>query len=1358
MSSAKRFVLRQMVMHERPAIICIQETKCSHWNAHMINSLGLGSNIGWEHSPARGQSGGLLTFWNPLLVEVTDKSHTANWLLITGKCKVDGSDFVCINIYAPQKLRDKQSMWEELLHVISHYNVSNIMLIGDFNAVRDSNEKENCHFNKFESQCFNDFILSSLLMDVSLSNSTFTWYGHSNKRSRLDRSLISVDWFNSGSWVLKALHRKSSDHKPICLTNIKLNWGPKPFRFFNCWLEDKDFLKLLSTKWSQNYNSSLSSKLKSLKSAAAGWNKSVFGNIDKKIKEAEAEQEKRDATKIHVDNISDKIGLDKLYAIKSSMLCQKSRLNWLLKGERNTKLFHSTIARRRAQNNIRRIKWGDSFTSNPAEIKGIFFDYFRSFLSDAGYEKIFSLNDSDLHRLPLNKSNALQTIFTLQEVEDALADTDKTKAPGPDGLNAGVLTAIWPTIKLEVMDFFRTFHDSGKIPSGFNSSFIALIPKSMNASTPADYRPISLMNALIKLLSKVLSKRLKCHMPFLVSPYQSAFIRGRQISDSILLASEVVSSLKLKKTTGLVLKIDFEKAFDRIQWSFVYEVLANMNFGNIWISWIRNIFESSRISVLVNGSPTGEFSPKRGLRQGDPLSPLLFNLVGEVFSNFIQRASKLGLFHGIKLPNVNSRLTHLQFADDVLLFVDGNEDAIRGVKKVLQCFQLLTGMKVNFNKSTLHGYSQDDPTLHAWAGILGCRVGNFSFKYLGATLGSSPKSISYWDPLIAKVQSRVKSMEVGNISLAGRVVLLNSVLDSLPTYWFNLFKLPSAVLKNLEGIRRRFFWGYSTGSTKKIHFLKWEKICQSKKYGGLGLSSVKNRNLILLGKWWWRAYGERQGYWNEILSQRYGLNWRLDLTKIIDKSCSPVVSSIISLKKDRSCQFITDSSNYRWILNDGKQVLFWEDLWYHDKTLAESHPNLYNISSFKQVTVSELINVNLDSRVLNVMRAQVSTPEGLAEFNSISHLLNSVRLSNKSDILVWKPSGGTFSTKLSYKLLFSADLPSSNHFRWNLVWGQIVPPKIKIFLWKVMWTILPTKLVLSKRLSNINPLCDWCGVKEETMEHIFWGCEVADWMWQYLGSWWSIPSLLNRHFDFSLPRLFLLTRRKFIKKVWGLVVAAALWTIWLARNDNVFNKIRATKKTVIHLLNFRISQWGEAAKLLDFGNDPLWVVNPIGALSLRHFNSSRKFWDFKQENYDFVCMVDGAWSLGNSGFMQGGIGGCIKAKSGKILYIFSGPVQVFNADEAELSAVISVLHFLLEKNLHRSHVVICTDSSKVINALYNGLSNYFPLLVPNFDVEALLNGMVSVQYVPGDINDIADQLARDGINRPSLFSYWAGEA
>ena len=195
----------------------------------------------------------------------------------------------------------------------------------------------------------------------------------------------------------------------------------------------------------------------------------------------------------------------------------------------------------------------------------------------------------------------------------------------------------------------QEFHASGTLTPGLNSSFITLVPKKEKALSLKDFRPISLIGSVYKILSKVLTNRLKLVMPSIIGDSQSAFLGGRNILDGVLIANEVEDSWVKTKKAGLIFKIDFEKAFDSITWNFLFSMLANFGFGVKWISWIQECVSTARISILVNGSPTKEFNPQKGLRQGDPLSPFLFNLVVEALNILLQRAMDLRVLNGVSI-------------------------------------------------------------------------------------------------------------------------------------------------------------------------------------------------------------------------------------------------------------------------------------------------------------------------------------------------------------------------------------------------------------------------------------------------------------------------------------------------------------------------------------------------------------------------------------------------------------------------------------------------------------------------------------------------------------------------------------
>ena len=219
--------------------------------------------------------------------------------------------------------------------------------------------------------------------------------------------------------------------------------------------------------------------------------------------------------------------------------------------------------------------------------------------------------------------------FEEEEVRKAIWECGGDKSPGPDGLNFKFIKKFWKIIKPDLLRFLDEFYVNGIFPKGGNASFIALIPKVLDPQQLSEYRPISLIGCIYKIVSKILARRLKKVMPSIIDERQSAFIEGRHLLHGVLVANEVVEEAKRKQKSCIVFKVDYEKAYDSVSWQFLIYMMRRMDFNPRWIMWIEGCLASASISILVNGSPTKEFSPSRGLRQGDPLAPFLFNIVAE---------------------------------------------------------------------------------------------------------------------------------------------------------------------------------------------------------------------------------------------------------------------------------------------------------------------------------------------------------------------------------------------------------------------------------------------------------------------------------------------------------------------------------------------------------------------------------------------------------------------------------------------------------------------------------------------------------------------------------------------------------
>jgi len=362
-------------------------------------------------------------------------------------------------------------------------------------------------------------------------------------------------------------------------------------------------------------------------------------------------------------------------------------------------------------------------------------------------------------QLTQQQKEELENPFSIEEIEEALVDCDGNKSPGPDGFNLKFFKSFWSLFKDEVVTMFHEFHGSPWLPKAFTSYFLALIPKCESPQQALDFSPISLLGSLYKLIAKVLAARLKKVLPELISPNQSAFLKDRSMVDSALVLNEVADYAKKSNKECLFLKIDFQKAYDTVNWNFLLYMLDRLNFGFKWIEWMKCCICSSSLSILVNGSPTEEISIQRGLKQGDPLAPFLFLLVAEGLNGLVQKALSSSIISGFKVEVSALEVAILQYADNTILIGEADFKNVWAWKSILRSFELTVGLKVNFNKSSLFGVNVEDSFLEAVADFLYCNIGTLPFMYLGLPIGAEPRKSVTWEPLIGKIQKKTLLLE-----------------------------------------------------------------------------------------------------------------------------------------------------------------------------------------------------------------------------------------------------------------------------------------------------------------------------------------------------------------------------------------------------------------------------------------------------------------------------------------------------------------------------------------------------------------------------------------------------------------------
>ena len=276
----------------------------------------------------------------------------------------------------------------------------------------------------------------------------------------------------------------------------------------------------------------------------------------------------------------------------------------------------------------------------------------------------------------------------------------------------------------------------------------------------------------------------------LISPNQTVFIKGRYILESVVAAHEIIHEVAIRKETGIFLKLDYEKAYDRVNWSFLEEVLRSRGFNHKWISWILKLVRGGSVCVRLNDENSSYFSPGKGLRQGDPLSPLLFNLVIDIFTRMLLKAANSDIIQGL-LPNVfQGGIISLQYADDTLLFLKHNYQQVVNFKWLLTCFENLSGMKINYHKSDLLTLGLDEDENNSLARLFCCNIGSFPIKYLGVPLHFSKLRREDIQPVVDKLINRIAGWRGKLLSTAGKLTLLKSCLASIPIYLLSVIKFP----------------------------------------------------------------------------------------------------------------------------------------------------------------------------------------------------------------------------------------------------------------------------------------------------------------------------------------------------------------------------------------------------------------------------------------------------------------------------------------------------------------------------------------------------------------------------------------
>ena len=769
--------------------------------------------------------------------------------------------------------------------------------------------------------------------------------------------------------------------------------------------------------------------------------------------------------------------------------------------------------------------------------------------------------------------------MTREEIRKAVWCCGDNKSPGPDGFTFEFFKKYWSFIGPDFCDAVDHFFVNGSFSKGCNSSFVTLIPKVMDANFVNDFRPISLIGCVYKVVTKVLANRLAMVIADLVSDTQSAFVAGRHILDGPFILSEILQWCKRKKKRAMFFKVDFAKAYDSVRWDYLLDILEAFGFGLTWCKWIRGTFNFAKASILINGSPSKEFSFNCGLRQGDPLSPYLFIVVMESLHLSLVRAVDEGFFKGISLPGSIS-ISHLFYADDALFLGEWSDGNLSHIIHILKCFFLASGMQINLHKSQVLGVGVPRHIVEQVATSIGCTIMQNKFSYLGVMVGECMSRRKAWEEVILKLRTRLSKWKVKTLSIGGRFTLLKSVLGASPLYNMSIFKVPSGVLKSMEAIRNHFFNG-NDPSDKKIIWAAWDKVLASKSKGGLGVSSFHALNRALLLKWVWRFISRDGSLWFRVISALYGAS--LDTHKLhLSSNWSSIMRELLLLET-KGMDFL---SYCRIRVGNGMDTRFWLDTWIGDKPLYVMFPRLFALDLNKEISVAGKLHSPLHLSFRRSVRSGFE--QQLME--NLQSMIDSVSLSTSHDRWICNLSGdGDFRIKEVRNVIDDMFLPS---YPEPTRWVNFVPIKINIFSWRARRNCLPSRANLLRRGVNIDSsMCPICMLYVEDVNHILLRCDFAQSVMRRICKWWDVEWQPWASFQDWIS--WLVSNRlssKLLKMLEG-VFWVAWWSIWKFRNHTIFDVNPPRRSMIFDNIVSHSFNWCHSRCNRKFSWDD-WLKNP----------------------------------------------------------------------------------------------------------------------------------------------------------------------
>lgn len=877
-------------------------------------------------------------------------------------------------------------------------------------------------------------------------------------------------------------------------------------------------------------------KLKQVKQALIVFNKrngNVHSNVDIARQDLShiQEQVERNPTDTGIRNSETdaKKKLGESLIQEESLLHQKSRVKWLSLGDRNNGFFFNQVRANWSHSKILAIENAQgNIVFGHSQVADVAVDFFKNSIGTHSTTLNYDLSTLNIPQISHIQASHLEDRITNETIYATLKSMKRNKSPGPDGFTVEFFLSSWDVVGKEFCEAVAHFFTSSNMHQGINSTGITLVPKVTNPTSMREFRPISLCSVAYKCIAKIIASRLKLVLPDLINISQSAFIKGRYISDNILLAQELCRVYNRGTGTAkCALKIDLHKAFDSLSWDFLINVLGQMNFPQRFVSWIRACITTPMYSVKINGELKGYFKGEKGLRQGDPMSPYLFAIAMNVLSCILSKIPSNFKYHS-KCKDL--KLNHLFFADDVLLFSNGDKQSVQYLMNSLDSFSAISGLRPNADKSTVF-FGNCDQAVTDWIDArYNIPHGELPVRFLGVPLISTKLTVNDCIPLIEKITARIYVWTNSFLSLGGRAQLINSVLLSIQFFWSNHFILPGKVHQQIQSILSRFLWQgniMKKGGAK----VKWDYVCLPRIEGGLGFKNPRDWNKAQILFHLCKVINCNNSLW-PMWVNRTALKRKHFWTLEIPQDCSWIWRQILKLR-----QLALHCISYT--IGNGLNTSLWFTPWWHSECLATSKNDPIIAQAGIQVgaTVNDWIRTgtwilptpNRSHHHVNATLLRLRSSTIMPAFNL-----------NQTDMITWN---GTKLSKLKTWHIWEGIRYKRAEVAWyNHVWHRLYISRFAHYEWLLCLDRLPTL----QRLFNMNIVtskqCYLCVNGEEDSTHLFLHCPYSLWVLNKLASelhlstrahsWNHLLTLWNASNSLHHRTVAMLAAQVFVYHVW----------------------------------------------------------------------------------------------------------------------------------------------------------------------------------------------------------------------------------